>query len=63
MNVAPLNIFENQVVLMGLHNFSKVLRPSIAATRVFSLGMKLIPVWKQVSIKNLLMDLTILDVK
>jgi len=36
MSVAPLNIFENQVVPMGLHNFSKVFRPNIATTRVFS---------------------------
>ena len=50
MSVAPLNIFENQVVPMVLHNFSKVFRPNIATTRVFSLGMKFIPVWKKVSV-------------
>ena len=44
MDVAPLNIFENQLVPMGLHNFSKIFRPNIATTRVFSLGMKFIPV-------------------
>ena len=37
---------------MGLHNFSKIFRPNIASTRVFSLGMKFIPVWKKVSIKK-----------
>ena len=63
MSIAPLNIFENQVVPMGLHNFSKVFRPNIATTRVFSLGMKLIPVWKKFQSKNLLMDLTNSDVK
>ena len=52
MSVAPLNIFENQVVPMGLHNFSKIFRPNIATTRVFSLGMKFIPVWKKVSVKK-----------
>ena len=36
-------------------------RPNIATTRVFSLGLKFIPVWKKVTIKNLLLDLTILD--
>ena len=43
MDVAPLHIFENQVVPMGLHNLSKIFRPNIATTRVFSLGMKFIP--------------------
>ena len=37
MDVASLNIFENQVVPMGLHNLSKSFRPNIATTRVFSL--------------------------
>jgi hypothetical protein len=37
---------------MGLHNFSKMFRPNIATTRVFSLGMKFIPVWKKVSVKK-----------
>ena len=62
MDVAPLNIFENQVVPMGLHNFSKIFRPNIATTRVFSLGMKFIPVWKKVHGKKLLMVSTISDV-
>ena len=57
MDVAPLNIFENQVVPIGLHNFSKIFKPNIATTRVFSLGMKFIPVWKKVVIKNLFVDL------
>ena len=35
MDIAPLNIFENQVVPMGLHNLSKIFRPNIATTRVF----------------------------
>ena len=52
MEVAPLNIFENQVVPTGLHNFSKIFRPHVATTRVFSLGLKFIPVWKKVTIKK-----------
>ena len=52
MDVAPLNIFENQVVPMGLHNLSKIFKPNIATTRVFSLGMKFIPVWKKVVVKK-----------
>ena len=53
MNVAPLNIFKNQVVLMGLHNFSKTFNSNVATTRVISLGMKFIFVWKKIVIKNL----------
>ena len=52
MDIAPLNIFENQVVPMGLHNFSKIFKPNIATTRVFSLGMKFIPTWKKVVVKK-----------
>ena len=52
MDVAPLNIFENQVVPMGLRNLSKIFRPNVDTTRVFSLGMKFIPVWKKVNVKN-----------
>ena len=52
MSVAPLNIFENQVVPMGLHNLSKIFKPNIATTRVFSLGMKFIPTWKKIIVKK-----------
>ena len=47
MDVAPMNIFENQVIPMGLHNLSNNFKPNLATTRVFSLGMKFIPVWKK----------------
>ena len=53
MDVAHLNVLENQVVPTGLHIFLKTFRPNIATTRVFSLGIKFIPVWKKVSIKKL----------
>ena len=52
MDVAPINIFENQVIPMGLHNLSKSFKPNLATTRVFSLGTKFIPVWKKVVIKK-----------
>ena len=52
MDVAPLNIFENQVMPTGLHDVSKSFRPNLATTRVFSLGTKFIPKWKNVKIKK-----------
>ena len=50
MDVAPVSIFENQVIPMGLHNLSKSFKPNLATTRVFSLGTKFIPVWKTMKI-------------
>ena len=50
MDVAPISIFENQVIPMGLHNLSKSFKPNLATTRVFSLGTKFIPVWKSMKI-------------
>ena len=50
MDVAPVNIFENQVIPMVLHNLSKSFRPNLTNTRVFSLGTKFIPVWKNIGI-------------
>ena len=46
MSIAPLNLFENQVVPIGLHNLSKSFRPNISTIRVLSLGTKFIPKWK-----------------
>jgi len=48
-----MNIFENQVIPIGIHNLSKKFRPNLATVRVLSLGMKFIPKtqslkWKQV---------------
>ena len=50
-DVAPMNIFENQVIPTGIHNLSKSFRPNLATVQVLSLGMKYIPktqslVWK-----------------
>ena len=42
----PLNLFENQVIPIGLHNLSKSFRPNISTIRVLSLGTKFIPKWK-----------------
>ena len=50
MDVAPLNIFKNQVIPMGLHNLSKSFKPNLETSRVFSLGTKFIPVWKSMKI-------------
>ena len=35
---APMNIFENQVIPIGIHNLSKSFRPNLATVRVLSLG-------------------------
>ena len=35
MDVAPISIFKNQVIPMGLHNLSKSFKPNLATTRVF----------------------------
>ena len=45
MDVAPFNIFENQIIPVGLHNLSKSFKPNLTTTRVFSLGTNFIPVW------------------
>ena len=43
MSIAPLNLYENQVIQIGLHNLSKCFRPNISTIRVLSLGTKFIP--------------------
>ena len=43
LGFAPLNVFENQIIPMGIHNLSKSFRPNLATIRVLSLGMKFIP--------------------
>jgi len=45
MDIAPLNVFENQVIPVGIHNLSKSFRPNLATIRVLSLGTKFIPKW------------------
>ena len=46
MSIAPLFIYENQVLPIGIHNLSKSFRPNLATIRVLSLGTKFIPKWK-----------------
>ena len=46
MTIATLNIYENQVIPVGLHNLSKSFRPNLSTIRVLSLGTKFIPKWK-----------------
>ena len=41
IDIAPLNVFENQVIPIGIHNLSKTFRPNMATIRVLSLGTKL----------------------
>ena len=45
IDIAPLNIFENQVIPVGVHNLSKSYRPNMATIRVLSLGTKFTPKW------------------
>ena len=42
MTIAPLNIYENQVIPVGLHNLSKSFRPNLSTIRVLSFGTKFI---------------------
>ena len=53
IDIAPLNIFENQVIPIGVHNLSKSFRPNMDTIRVLSLGTKFIPKWRDTNIKNL----------
>ena len=51
IDIAPLNIFENQVIPIGVHNLSKSFRPNMATIRVLSLGTKFIPNWRDNNLK------------
>ena len=46
MSIAPMFIYENQMLPTGIHNLSKSFRPNLATIRVLSLGTKFIPKWK-----------------
>ena len=43
MDVAPMNIFENQIIPVGIHNLSKGFCPNLANLRVLALGTKFFP--------------------
>ena len=47
-----MNIFEKQVIPIGIHNLSKSFRPNLATIRVLSLGMKFIPKTQSIKWKN-----------
>ena len=51
IDIAPMNIFENQVIPVGVHNLSQSFRPNIATIRVLSLGTKFIPNWRDNNLK------------
>ena len=42
IDIAPLNVFENQVIPIGIHNLSKSFRPNMATIRVIP-GYKVHP--------------------
>ena len=42
MDIAPMNIFENQCIPVGIHNLSKSFHPNLNTIRVLSLGTKFI---------------------
>ena len=46
MSIAPMFIYENQMLPIGIHNLSKTFRPNLATIRVLLLGTKFIPKWK-----------------
>ena len=50
IDIAPLNIFENQVIPVGVHNLSKSFKPNMATIRVLSLGTKFIPKWRDANL-------------
>jgi len=51
IDIAPMNIFENQIIPVGVHNLSKTFRPNMATIRVLSLGTKFIPKWRDANLK------------
>ena len=55
MTIAPLNIYENQVVPVGLLNLSKSFRPDLSTIRVLLLDTKFVPKWKFEKINNAFM--------
>ena len=42
-----MNIFENQVIPVRIHNISKSFKPNLDTIRVLSLGTKFIPKWEK----------------
>ena len=51
IDIAPLNVCENQIVPVGEHKLSKSFRPNMATILVLSLGSKFIPKWRDANLK------------
>ena len=47
IDVAPMHVFENQVIPVRIHNASKKFKPNLDTIRVLSFGTKFIPKWKK----------------
>jgi hypothetical protein len=62
LDIVPLNVFENKVIPVGIHNLSKSFRPNMTTIGVLSLGTKLIPKWRNpiANLKNTFKKLVIL---
>ena len=52
LDIACLNVSENQDIPVGIHNLSKSFRPNMATIRVLSLGTKFIPKWRDPNLKH-----------
>ena len=52
IDIAPLNIFENQVIPIGVHNLYKSFIPNMATISVLSLGTKFLPKWRDANLKQ-----------
>ena len=52
MDNAPMNIFENQLIPVGIHNLSKSFRPNLNTIRVLFRGTKCIPKWDKTKTVN-----------
>ena len=63
MDIAPMNIFENQCIPVGIHNLSKNFRPNLNTIRVLSLGTKFIPKWNTTKTGNTFKNSTISKIK
>ena len=59
MDSAPLHIFENQVIPMGLHDISKGFRPNLATTRVILWEQNLLRYGKKPKYINLFQNFKI----
>ena len=54
MDITPMNVFENQVIPVRIHNLSNFFHPNLAMSRVLALGTKFIPKWDTTKTDNTL---------